>query len=283
MVTAPEITVLLLAVAAYVAGGIGSIVALAGKPVPRHFRSISMGIGIALSAGLLVWHSAETATWQPLEDNLSAMLTLAVLLSLFVAYIQHRRPIPSLEWLIMPIVIALLLMAGHFGKTQPHPYLTTTYSLVHRLSSYLGTLAFVVAGMASVLYLMSDRALRSRTRAGVGARHLAPHPGLFGSLERLDHLTYSAVTLGFALFTVGIVTGIVWVVHEHGKTRLGTHWFLAPKVLLAFAAWLIFAIIVHTPIAPRLRGRKDALLSIIGVIMTIATLFAVLLMPKGGV
>jgi ABC-type transport system involved in cytochrome c biogenesis permease subunit len=70
-------------------------------------------------------------------------------------------------------------------------------------------------------------------------------------------------------------------VHEHGHTRLGTHWFLSPKVILAFAAWAIFLVVLHTPVAPRLRGRKNAILSIVGLVLTIATLFAVLLMPKG--
>jgi ABC-type uncharacterized transport system permease subunit len=208
------------------------------------------------------------------------MLTLALLLAGFVAYVHIKRPVRSLEWLVMPVVTLLLLAAGHFGKTQPQPYTSTVYSLIHRISSFLGVLAFVVAGAAGALYLISDRMLRSRT--GGDGRLAPPRPGVFGSLERLEHLSYSAVTLGFALITVGIVTGIGWALHGPLSTGMSERWFLWPKVVLTFACWLVFAVVLNTPIAPRLRGRKDAILSIVGLILAVAALFAVLLMPKGG-
>lgn len=284
MVSTAQVILLVLAILAYLAGGVTSLLTVAGRKTPPHWRWTLMAGGFVCSLALLVWHSItvvlETQTWQPLQDSLSALLTLAILLSAFVAYVQLRRPIASLEWLIMPVVVVLLLMAGHFGKTQSAAYLPTAYSLVHRLFTYLGALAFVVAGATGALYLMSDRMLRVRpARAGGG--HLPPSPGMFGSLERLEHLAFSAVTWGFAMFTVGIITGIGWVVHEHGNTKLGAAWYLSPKVVLTMAVWVVFAIVLNTPIAPRLRGRKNAILSIVGLLLTLATLFAVLLMPAG--
>lgn len=282
MVTPIQIVLLLVAILAYLAGGAASLAQLAGRKAPSWVRLLCMSVGIGVSTILLTWHSISvvraTGTWQPLQDNLSAMLTLAILLAGFVLYTQATRAIASLEWLVMPVVVVLLLLAGHFGTTQSHPYLTTAYSLVHRLATYLGALAFVVAGASGALYLTSADRLRHRFTKHTPA---PPQPGVFGSLERLERLTYAAVTYGFAFFSVGIVTGIAWVVHEHGHTRLGAHWFLSPKVILAFAAWAIFLVVLHTPIAPRLRGRRNAILSIVGLVLTIATLFAVLLMPKG--
>jgi ABC-type uncharacterized transport system permease subunit len=175
-------------------------------------------------------------------------------------------------------VLEILLLAGHFGKTQPQAYTLNTYSLVHRLASFLGAVAFMVAGVAGVLYLMSDHNLRQNKRRG---HHLPPKPGVFGSLERLEHLTYTSVTLGFALFTLGLITGAIWL-HEDGSRRMGPHWYLSPKVIFSLAAWAVFAVVLHTPIAPRLRGRKNAVLSIIGVALTLASIVAVLLMPAGG-
>lgn len=279
-----QIVMLVAAALAYVAGGVAAALELLGKRAPRMARTVCLGLGVVISAVVLIWHTAEvvkqTGDWQPLQDNLSALLTLSVVLAGLVTYVQYRRPIPWLEWLAMPVVLMLLLMAGHFGTTSPHPYLPTAYSLVHRVAIFGGTLAFLVAGAMGGMYLLADRNLRHKPKWGE-AKQAPGHPWMFSSLERLEHLTYSAVTWGFALFTIGVVTGVAWA--THGKSRLGPQWYLAPKVLLAVAAWLVFAVVMHTPIAPRLRGRKDAVLSIVGLFLTLAALLAALLfMPTGG-
>lgn len=282
MVSSAQIILLALSILSYLAGGVSASASLMGKRISAVSRPTALGLGLLFSTVLLVWHSArvvrETGGWQPLQDNLSAMLTLAVLLAAFVAYIQVKRPVPSLEWLAMPVVILLLLMAGHFGTAKPETYLPTTYSVVHRVTTYIGAVAFMVAGVSGVLYLLSDRNLRHRKRQG---QHVPPQPGVFGSLERLEHLTYTSVTLGFALFSVGLITGLIWL-HHDGSQRMGPTWYFSPKVIFGAAAWLIFAIVLHTPIAPRLRGRKNALLSIVGLVLTLASIVAVLLMPAGG-
>lgn len=281
--TLTPIQMLMLGLAAlcYAAGGVGAAMQLAGKQVRISFRMSCIAAGLALSLLLLAWHARATGNWQPLQDNFSALLTLAVLLAGFAAYFQIHRPMASLVALCMPVVVVLLLMAGYFGRSQPGAYLITWYSLGHRVAAFLGILAFVVAGASGVLYLLSDHMLRLRWSGRQGKLRTPPSPEVFGSLERLERLTFASVVLGFALFTLGILIGIGWVLHYH-STRMGAHWYLTPKVLLSFAAWIIFAIVLHTPIAPRLRGRKTAILSICGLVLSLATLLAVLLMPKGG-
>ena len=277
MVSTAQLILLLLSILAYLAGGISASAHLFGKRFTIS-RGLALALGLILSGSLLVWHSVTVAVaWQPLQDNFSAMLTLAVLLAAFVGYMQLNRPMPALEWLTMPIVIMLLLMAGHFGTTKPHAYLSTAYSLGHRLTTYVGAVAFMVAGVVGVIYLLSDRTLRARKA------HLPPQPGVFSSLERLERLNYTSVTIGFALFSLGMIIGVVWLRHEGGSSRMGPLWYLSPKVVFSMAAWLLFAIVLHTPIAPRLRGRKNAILSIAGMLLTLASIIAVLLMPAGGV
>lgn len=280
MVSTTQIILLLLSILAYLAGGISASASLMGKKLALS-RGLALSVGLILSGSLLIWHSitvtveGQEGSWQPLQDNFSAMLTLAVLLAAFVGYVQLKRPMPSLEWLTMPIVILLLLMAGHFGTTQPNAYARTAYSVAHRLT-YLGAVAFMVAGIAGVMYLLSDHSLRARKS------HLPPRPGMFGSLERLERLTYTSVTIGFALFSLGLIAGLAWLRQEGGSERMGPMWYVSPKVVLSIAAWLLFGVVLHTPIAPRLRGRKNAILSIAGMLLTLAAIIAVLLMPAGG-
>ena len=64
-----------------------------------------------------------------------------------------------------------------------------------------------------------------------------------------------------------------------GETSLGERWFLNPKVLLACGVWLVYAIVLHSPINPSFRGRKAAVLSVVGFVLMIGTLVAVQFVP----
>lgn len=120
------------------------------------------------------------------------------------------------------------------------------------------------------LYLLANRRLRRKA--------LTAGPAL-GSLERLEHLTLVSVTLGFALLTFGLVTGAVRIINEGPHTRLGQHWLSSPKVILALAVWVVYALVLHSPINPSFRGRKTAILSILGFVLMVGTVVAVQFMP----
>jgi len=51
-------------------------------------------------------------------------------------------------------------------------------------------------------------------------------------------------------------------------------------VLLTFVAWVIYALVLHSPINPSFRGRKTAVLSVVGLVLMIGVLIAVQLMPS---
>src|SRR5438045_3623641 len=99
---------------------------------------------------------------------------------------------------------------------------------------------------------------------------------LEGNFERLV-----SVTVGFARLTIGLITGFARIVKEGGETRLGPHWFSSPKVILTIAVWVVYALVLHSPINPSFRGRKAAILSIVGFFLMISTIVAEQLMPGG--
>lgn len=242
------------------------------KPGLRLPAKICAYVGIAMALAVLVWHGRIRGSWYPLEDNFDALIWLGVLLALFVQYVQRQRPLGGLDWFIMPVVILLLVAAGVFGQISPREYIDSTWSIVHRVSSYGGAVAFAVAGATGTMYLIHNRRLRRKT----------VRPELdFGSLERLERISMVSVTLGFALLSIGLITGIAEVIHLGQYTSLGINRMTQPKVLLAFAVWLIYALVLHTPINPRMRGRRAATLSILGFVLMIGALVAVQFMPGG--
>jgi ABC-type uncharacterized transport system permease subunit len=258
---------LVVAIACFVAGGVVSLSRLRReRPHSRLAAKVCMYFGLTFSVTVLVWHSVARRSWLPLEDNFDALIWLAVVLTIFVLYVQRRKPLGGLDWFVMPIVILLLVGAVVIALTNPHGYsVQGLWSWVHLVTAYGGAAAFAVAGAAGVMYLILSHRLRhSLALAG---------PNL-GSLERLEHLTMAAVTLGFALLTVGAITGFVQLLFENRPTPAG-------KVVLTAAVWVVYAIVLHSPIIPTVRGRRAAVLSIVGFVLMVGTIVAVLLMPGG--
>jgi ABC-type uncharacterized transport system permease subunit len=263
-----QVVLLLLAVGVFVVGGVFSLARLRDdRPGLRLAAKVCLYIGVCVNLAVLVWHSIGRKSWLPLEDNFDTLIWLGLFLTLFVAYVQRVHPLRGLDWFIMPIVILLLAAAAVFGRATPHEYLDTTWSWLHRVTAFGGALAFVVAGAAGAMYQIANHQLRAKTY---------PAGGRLGSLERLENITLVAVTLGFALLSVGLVTGLVRAIHG---SSLGRDWYIHPKVILTFVAWVIYALVLHSPINPSFRGRKTAVLSVVGLVLMIGILIAVQLMP----
>ncbi len=244
----------------------------------------TLAIRVTLSMGLLVglltliWHSASRGRWVPIEDNFDALIWLGLLLAIFVLYTQrpfaNAHPLRGLDGFLAPIIVVLLSGAAVFGRAKPHEYLGTTWSWAHRGSSYAG------AGAGRGVRCRRDVPDRSEPSAEqiAGRRWRAR----LGSLERLEHVMLVAVTLGFALITIGAVTGLARIAQaaELGQgTRLGRHWFVNPKVLLVTGVWVIYAMVLHSPINPSVRGRRAAVLSVLGFVLMVGALVAVQFMP----
>jgi ABC-type uncharacterized transport system permease subunit len=228
---------------------------------------ICLGVGIVAAGALLAWHAASRRNWIPIGDNFDALVWLATLLAMFTLYVQRHRTLGALDWFVMPLVIVLLVIAGVAGRAEYHEYhsaVHNTWAWVHRVTAYGGAVAFAIAAASGAMYLVSSRRLRDKRAAG-------PQ---FGSLERLEHLTMTSVTLGFALLTVGMVTGGVKMVADNAHTS-------TTKIVLAVIVWLVYAVVLHAPLNPSFRGRRVAVLSMVGFALMLGTVVAVLMMPGG--
>jgi ABC-type transport system involved in cytochrome c biogenesis permease subunit len=260
-----QIALLLASIVFFTVGGVFSLARLWRNTNPMRLAGKSLLYwGILAAMGVLVWHSIGRKSWVPIGDNFDALIWLAVLLALFVAYIQKTRPLAALDWFVMPIVIAVLISAAVIGRTEYRSYVDRAWTYMHYATSFTGAAFFAVAAASGLMYVIAARRLRSKQSAAY-----------LGSLERLEHLTMLAVTLGFALLTFGIITGAVLMIHS----RLPTS---AWKIALAGSVWVVYAIVLHAPINPVFRGRRAAVLSVLGFVLMIGTLVAVQFGQSGG-
>jgi len=268
MPTIGQLVLLFVAILAFAIGGGMSVTRMWSDHVmPRILSRVLLVLGILACAGVIVWHSFTRGTWVPVGDNFDALVWLATLLAAFVLYLQSHRQLGSLDWYVMPIVLLLLVWAAIFGRTEYHSYhsaVRDTWAWVHRVTSYGGAVAFAIAAASGAMYVTASR--RLRTKRTVGPQ--------FASLERLEQLTMMAVTLGFALLTVGMITGGIKMLADGSHTPIA-------KIVLAVLVWVVYAVVLHAPLNPSLRGRRVAVLSVVGFVLMLGTVVAVLLMPGG--
>ena len=258
----PTLVQLLLVAAAALAVAGGVVVSATGR---RRGVVTLPAVGLALALVAQILHARRRGDPWPLQDNFDALLWLAILIGLASLYLRARGTVPKVDWVSGPIVVLLLAAAAVFGRARPHEYTDSLWAWTHRLTAYASPVAFAVAACAGVWYLLLRRKLRQKPHG--------PPDASYGSLERLERLNYTAVQIGFVLLTVGLASGLTRTIGH--PTRLGEHWFYQPKVLLSFVTYAVYAVVLHSPITPTLRGKKTAILSIAGFVLLLGTLAAV--------
>lgn len=84
--------------------------------------------------------------------------------------------------------------------------------------------------------------------------------------DMYDDVGYRCVSIGFPLLTIGIITGGLWANHAWGS-----YWSWDPKESMALVTWLSYAAYIHLRIQRELSAEKLAIVSVIGLLLTLLT------------
>ena len=118
------------------------------------------------------------------------------------------------------------------------------------LAAY-ASLAFSM--VASFLYLVQERRLKSRFAEVPGQARLLDRLPPLDTLERIAHAT---LLFGFPCMTLGLLVGSLLA-----QESVGAAYFFDPKVLLSFATWVAYVFLLYVRRSAGLRGRRAAYLS----------------------
>ncbi|HWP35259.1 MAG TPA: cytochrome c biogenesis protein CcsA, partial [Thermodesulfobacteriota bacterium] len=173
---------------------------------------------------------------------------------------QLSRRLRVLGAFALPLAAALMVTARSVppAALPPDPVLRSFWLPVHVVSLFLGQALFALAACAGCMYLLQERALKAR-HGGWLARRLP-------SLEVLDRLNVRALTLGFPLLTIGILSGAIWA-----HVAWERFWTTEPKVVLSALTWVLYAVLLHGRLAAGWRGRRAALGAIAGFVAVLVT------------
>ncbi len=151
--------------------------------------------------------------------------------------------------------------------------------LVVHIAFLLAAYACLAFSMvASFLYLVQERRLKSPQFAmagnptsqnrDVGHPHPHPYPSSYPRsrpmlkmdwlppLDTLERIAHATLLFGFPCMTLGLLVGSLLA-----QESVGAAYFFDPKVLLSFAMWVLYVVLLHIRRSAGLRGRRAAYLS----------------------
>lgn len=99
---------------------------------------------------------------------------------------------------------------------------------------------------------------------------LARSPRWVRTAERLEAVTYRAITRGFPLLTAGILTGAIWA-----NACWGRYWSWDPKETWSLVTWIIYSTCLHLPYVSGWKGRWAAWIAILGFVSVVFTYLSV--------
>jgi len=199
----------------------------------------------------------------PLRNLFEFGLFFVWAITLVFLIIQYKFNLPVAALFVLPINILLLLFLVNLDVTirPAMPALRSKWLIVHVLSAVLAYGAFAISFALSIMYLLKERLMKSNP-----AGRLA---GILPKPEILDELSYKVIFVGMPALTIMLVTGAVWAEYSWGR-----YWSWDPKETWALITWFIYSAYLHI----RLRGwkgRKAAILSILGFLAVIFTFLGV--------
>lgn len=123
---------------------------------------------------------------------------------------------------------------------------------VHVASAVISYGAFTIGFAAAVAYLIRSISQNAGHKEAV----------------TLDIIGYRTVMIGFLFMTLVIILGALWA-----DIAWGRYWGWDPKETASLVTWLLFAGYLHARIMRGWRGRKSAILLIIGFMAVLFTFF----------
>jgi cytochrome c-type biogenesis protein CcsB len=195
--------------------------------------------------------------------------------SVMVIYlvVEYLFKLPSLSSFLLP-VISLFAFAAALVARAPNPVdpkLGSAWFYLHVIFAFIGYATFAVAFATSIMYLLQRRQLKLKKSFESVFNRLP-------SLEILDELNLKLINMGFPLFTISILTGIVWT---HRSKLLGPDWPSDPKVIFTGVTWLLYASLFHIRLLSVIRGKRIAQLTIVAFLFVVITFLGTKYLSSG--
>lgn len=235
--------------------------------------------------------SGMSKSIQPLVPALQSNWLLAHVMMSFISYSMFaisfstglmylivrtdKRTEPAyIFWTVM-LAIFIIVLAG-----MGLDYLTFKLAVKSQqelIKSYLFKASFRSdsAAVAVLSYAVAAAFIFFIWRFGGALRKIIS--GFNISYETLDDITYKLIATGFPIFTLGgLIFGAIWADQAWGK-----YWTWDPKETWSLITWFFYAFYLHGRLMRGWRGKKVAIVAVLGFVAVIFTYLGVNLLLSG--
>jgi ABC-type uncharacterized transport system permease subunit len=214
-------------------------------------------------AGALLHAGVQINQWfgQPTPDvSLPHLLSLCalVIILLLISSALSRRTLYSAGLVALPLAAAVLLLEWILPR-QSIPLEDVSLGItVHLVSSVLAFGLLSIAGLYALFVFIIDHFLRRH--------HLSPLVRSLPPLEVMEHLLFRLIAAGFALLTVSLASGLMFI-----NDIFAQH--LVHKTILSILTWLVFGILLWGRWRYGWRGSLAVRLTLAGTVLLLLSYF----------
>jgi cytochrome c-type biogenesis protein CcsB len=152
------------------------------------------------------------------------------------------------------------------------PALQSYWLPIHVSVVSIGSGVFLVAGVASILFLLKMSPLGRPDSEGALARIVQRLP----DAQTLDRIAYRTTIFAFPVFGFGVIFGAIWAEEAWGR-----YWGWDPKETVSFIAWVVYAAYLHARSTAGWRDKKAAWINVVGFVAMVFNLFFINLVTVG--
>lgn len=197
--------------------------------------------------------------------NLSETLCVAgwAIAGVFLIF-QYKFKLKVLGIYAAPLITLVMVIASWLPRepVQVKNIYNSLWLILHVIAIFIGEASFALACGAGLLYLIQENAIKTK------------HHGFFysrlPSLELLDSTGYGCIIAGFFMLSLGLIAGFVYA-----KSVWGKFWSWDPKEVWSGITWILYAALLHQRFTVGWRGRKAAIMAIIGFAVVLFTFLGV--------
>ncbi|MDO4298811.1 MAG: c-type cytochrome biogenesis protein CcsB [Lachnospiraceae bacterium] len=219
-----------------------------------------MAIGFVLHTAALITRGIGAGRL-PLTNQYEFATSFAWGICLCYLVFLWKYKFQALGAFVTPVIFLLIGYAAMQSKEvrELMPALRSNWLGIHVSTAIISYGAFGVSFAVSLMFLLREK----MKGHDFWEKHIP-------EAQKLDIISYRAVSLGFLFLTFVMISGAIWA-----ERAWGSYWSWDPKETWSLITWIIYALYLHLRMSKGWKGKSAAMFAAIGFICVIFTYIGV--------